>query len=269
VKKAIGFILFLVSVLPIAAQDSEAYGAAARAMGGGGLTLSDTWSGLNNPATLAQFSGFRAGISYRNRFLLKEMADKSASVCFNLGDNHFAVGVTSFGYSLFSRSRVGLSYARKLGDGFFGGVRVNYHRVRLGENYGSTQILTAELGAIYKVSEKVSLGAQVFNPTNARLNDYADERLESTVSLGIRFDFSKKVFATAQVTKPRTQGILAMGGMAYMPHERLTLRIGANNRSFSFGMGTRFGGFLFDLSASFHPILGFTPETALIFHAPE
>lgn len=255
--------------LSVSAQDTEAYGAGARAMGGSGLMLHDAWSALNNPATLAQFSGFRAGISYRNRFLVKEMADKSSSLCFNKGDNHFAVGITSFGYSLFSRSRFGLSYARKLGDGFYGGVRVNYHRVRLGENYGSTQILTAELGAIYQMSEKVTLGAQVFNPTNARLNDYADERLESSVSLGIRFDFSKKLFATAQVTKPLTQGFVVSGGMAYTPNEKLTLRMGANNRSFSFGMGTVFGRFLFDLSAAFHPVLGFTPETALIFHAPE
>jgi long-subunit fatty acid transport protein len=253
---------------PIAAQDTEGFGAPSRAMGGAGVMNHDVWSALNNPAGLAAFEGLRAGVSYRNRFMLSEMADKSAAFGTQLGDNHFGLGLSSFGYSLFSRTRVGLGYARPLGKDLTAGVRANYHHVRLGENYGSTGTVTAELGAIYSFNEQLSLGAHVFNPGNARVNDYDDERLESLVRVGMRYDFSEKLFAVAEVTKPMSQSIFAAAGITYRPGEHVVLRAGANNRAFSFGMGAVFSGFLFDISAGYHQLLGFTPEVSLVFHAP-
>ena len=269
VKKALVIFSSLVSCWTTMAQDTEAYGAGARALGGSGISLTDAWSALNNPASLAGFEGLTAGISYRNRFLVSEMADKSAAVCFNIGDSHFGIGFTSFGYSLFSRSRMSLSFARPLAKGFFAGAGVNYHLLRLGENYGSRRVLTAQLGAIYQITKKVSLAAQVFNPTNSRINDYADERMESMLRLGMRCDFSKRVFAVAEVAKALNGKLFIAGGLSYSPHEKLMLRIGANNQSFSFGVGAVFGQFLFDLSASYRSIPGFTPELSLLYNAPQ
>ena len=75
--KILTLTLFLLFSSFIYAQVYPQLGARANGLGGAVLAQNDVWSVYNNPGAFGQIEKSGVGVSYENRFLLKEMSTQS------------------------------------------------------------------------------------------------------------------------------------------------------------------------------------------------
>jgi hypothetical protein len=258
-------LLALLCSLATAAQDSP--GASASGMGGAYLVMSDVWSGFHNQAGLAHLEGISAGVNYENRFSLNQLSDKGVIVAAPFGIHAAGISYRSFGYELFSSSKTSLAYAIKLSDKFSAGMQFNMHNIRLGENYGSQTALSVEGGFLYKMNEKVSVAAHIYNPTRAKLSEFNDERIPSMIRIGAGYRFSKKVILTAEVRKPSDADASVRAGLEYYVVDAFALRMGfaSDPSQYAFGFGWKLKTFRLDVATGYHQVLGFTPQISLTY----
>jgi len=256
-------------LLPICAfGQNDPAGARAAGMAHAGLTFTDIWSIYQNQAGLSQIEAPTAGAFYENRFLISELAFAGFAAATPLGEGAIGISYSGFGYSVYRESKVGLAYGLKLGQRLSAGVQLNYQHIRINaENYGSRGVLTAEMGLQMKLSERVTAAAHLYNPTRAKLDDFNDERLPTAIRLGVGYQVSDEVLLAAEAEKDIDQTALLRGGIEYHPVEIFYLRVGASTAPnlFTFGLGFAFEQFRFDMAASYHSLLGYSPQASLTY----
>lgn len=231
------------------------------------VTLSDVWAVHHNQAGLGFVQKSAAGVYYENRFLLPELGLSGAVLALPVKTGTFGLSIRNFGYSLYSESKIGLAYGRAFGEQLSIGIQLNYQNVRFADVYGVRNMFTAEIGAIYKLSPELTVGAHVYNPNRTRLSDFADERLPAVMRLGLRYQFSDKLFIAGETEKDSHNDPVFRGGIEYVIADVLVLRTGisGNPLNNTFGIGLRMKKLQLDLAGTFHPVLGFTPQFSLTY----
>ena len=265
----ITFTLFVFLASFSFAQIAPQIGAEANGLGGTSLSNNDVFSVYNNPAALAKIESSGVGFAYDNRFLLKELSTQSLAGAYKFEKNG-AIGahLQHYGFGLYREVFTGVSYGINLAPNFSLGTSVNFHRIQLGDNYGSTNALSLGLGMFYAVNEDLSFGMRVSNITRSRLAEFDDERLPTTFGLGLQYIFSEKVFWNLEAEKNFVHPINIKTGIGFQPHELLALRVGVNSYPFqsTFGLGVTMPKFRFDISAGWHAQLGISPSAGLVFN---
>ena len=263
-------LLLLLIYLPtyiLAGNDNIHFGGRSAGMGHASVTLSDVWSSHHNQAGLGWLTKSEAGVFAQNRFLVKEMNYIGFAYAHPVKSGAFALSFTNFGYSQYGESKLGLAYGLKFSERITGGVQINYHNTRIGNNYGSASVLSSEMGLQAKLTSKLELGLHLFNPTQAKLNDFNDERIPTIMRLGMAYTFSNKVFITLEAEKDIDFLPNFKAGIEYKANDRIYLRggIGASPTAATFGVGVYHKGLKFDLASSYHQVLGFIPEVSLTY----
>lgn len=268
--KKILFICFLsLSFIAKAGNENFPIGARSTGMGNTCLTLSDVWSTQYNQAGLANVRLISAGVSYESRFLQKDLGIQSFAFALPVKSGTFGLNYTGFGGKLYRQTKVGLSYGMKFSEKISGGISLNYHNLRIGNNYGNKSSLTFEVGIIAQIIENLQLGVHIFNPSQTKLNDFEDEIIPTIFRLGVRYDFSDKVVALLEVEKDVDFNPSYKAGIEYHPTDLLYIRTGisTNPSAPSIGFGVDLNNFRFDFSSTFHPVLGATPAIGLVYTA--
>ena len=82
------------------------------------------------------------------------------------------------------------------------------------------------------------------------------------MQLGINYKFSSQVLATIEAEKNLLNKPVFRAGLEYHTNEVLYLRagIGTSPSLASFGIGIKKDAYQFDIAASYHQVLGFSPE---------
>lgn len=266
-KNFIVFVIALFSQATFAGNGNYPVGARGTGMGNTGLCLSDVWSVRYNQAGLADVKLITAGVSYESRFATKELGIQSFALALPTKSGTFGVNYTGFGDKLYRESKIGLAYGMRFSPKISGGIRINYHGLTIGNNYGTKSSLTFEAGLIADLSEKIKLGVHIFNPTQSKLNEFQNEITPVVFSFGGSYHFSDKVFVNAEVEKDIDLKPVFKTGVEYHPIDALYMRAGiSTNPSMpSIGFGVDLKQFRFDFSSSFHPVLGATPAFALVY----
>ena len=246
---------------------NDLIGARSAAMGGYNVTLFDVWSTNNNQAGLGFMKDLSGGIYYENRFLLKETSYKAGAFVIPLKTAAFGISVTSFGFELYNETKAGLSYGKRFGDKFSMGVQINYLNTKLTQEYGSKTALTGAVGLIAKLSDELSLGVHVYNPTRTKLATYDNERVPTIMKLGLDYRFSEKVMLAVSTQKDVDFDAVVNAGLEYHITQILYLRggISTNPTQYAFGFGMQLKDFKVDISSSFHQTLGITPGISIIY----
>ena len=265
-KKLLLFLICFPTFL-FAGNDNIHFGGRSAGMGHASVTLSDVWSSHHNQAGLGWLTKVEAGVFAQNRFLVKEMNYMGFAYAHPVKSGAFALSFTNFGYSQYGESKLGLAYGLKFSERITGGVQINYHNTRIGNNYGSASVLSSEMGLQAKLTSKLELGLHLFNPTQAKLNDFNDERIPTIMRLGMAYTFSNKVFITLEAEKDIDFPANFKAGIEYKANEKIYLRggIGASPTAATFGVGVYHKGLKFDLASSYHQVLGFIPEVSLTY----
>lgn len=266
-------LLFLVFLLTFSAygQGWIPSGARSMSMANASAAEVDVWSFFNNPAALSRIETFACGISYENRFLLKELQSQGLVFAIPLKTGVLSVGGHQYGYRNLRSIKAGVGYSMNLAKNLSAGVQLNYQSLLLNENYGSTQDLTAEIGLFYQVSEEWSFGFSAFNVNRARLTTNPTDRYSSLFRLASAYQFSKRVRAAAEVEKEMEHQARLKIGLEYEAIDNLYLRCGfATSRpEFTFGFGYRFKAVSIDLGSAYDQILGWSPHFSFQYKLPE
>jgi hypothetical protein len=249
------------------AQLNTHYGARSAGMAHASVTLSDVWSSHHNQAGLAWLEQSEAGVFVQNRFLMKELNYGGFAYAHKLNTGALALSYTNFGYHLYGESKIGLGYGMKFTNMISGGVQLNYHHLRLANNYGRNSALTAELGLQTYLTDKIMLAAHLFNPTRTSLNEYNKEKIPTIMRLGMNYLFSKQVLATLEAEKDIDMKPIFRMGIEYKTSNKFYLRggIGTQPTLAAFGFGLNNGTIKLDVAASYHQVLGFTPDLSFVY----
>ena len=262
-------IFTLISFLAFAGNDNIPIGARAAGLSNSAVTLSDVWSVHHNQAGLGFIKTAAVGAYYESRFLVPELALSGAVAALPLKNNKgtFGLSFRNFGYSLYSESKIGLAFGRAFGENLSIGMQLNYQQVRIADVYGNKNVITAEIGIQYRVSNKIYLGAHIYNPNRSRLTELDQDRLPSVIRFGFRYQFSEKLFLTAETEKDTYNPAIFRAGFEYQAGEVLFLRAGMGTNPFasSFGFGLNLKKLKIDFAGNFHRTLGFTPQTSLTY----
>lgn len=244
------------------------WGARSQAMGNASIALDGTWALFQNQAGLVGLEGLSAGAFYQSRFAISELATAGAGFALPVGDQVFGLSFVQYGYSGYREQRIGLAYARKLGEDFDIGVQLDYIGVALGGVYGNTGAFTFQGGARYALNDELTLAVHVYNPIRARLADFNDERLPSVLRFGALYAISERVNVTAEVRKHIDHNPVLAVGLEYEVLEEFYLRGGVSGAPsrFTFGAGYRFGNFSFDISSAYNEVLGYSPQLSLTYN---
>lgn len=254
------------------AQNSQSQnGARSSALANTGLNLNDLWATDNNPAGLGSLEQLSAGISYRSHFLIKEMASKSAIIAIPASRGAFGLSINQFGYSLYNENRIGLSYGQNLSKTFALGIQLNYLNTSIAESYGSKSGLSGNVGLQARINEKLSLAALVKNPNRTKLAEYQDERYSSSISLGLAYEFSERVWLFSEIEKDLDFDENVKLALEYIPIQAFYFRLGYASKptQTSFGFGLHLQDFVIDLSAGLYSDLGINPQVSIAYRLPK
>ena len=194
-------ILSLIVSNCVSAQGLFPAGGRSMSMANTSATLVDVWGYHNNPGALAEVEDINIGLSYENRFLLKELQSQVLAVAIPLKVGVLSVGGHQYGYTQYRSLKAGLGYSMKLSESFSAGVQMNYQGLILSENYGSKNTATVEAGIYAKITDKWNMGLAVFNLGRTQLSHFQDDRFTTTMRLGTSYTFSEKVIVAVEVEK--------------------------------------------------------------------
>ncbi len=257
----------LLPAMAFASGDKVVAGARSMGMGGISVTQNGLWSVYNNQAGLAGIERTTLGVHFANRYLLGSLSDQIIGLAVPTKFGVIGGSFYHFGNANYNEIKAGLAYARSFGERFSFGLQLDFWRFSLAQEYGSKSAITFEAGILAKLSNEITLGAQVYNPVRTKISDYADERIPLEYSLGISYAISSNFTAAAEVSKQEDFGARAHFGMEYLFGKGFYARAGfiTNPSEYTFGFGLMLKKLQIDFGTGIHSTLGYSPSVSLIY----
>ncbi len=232
---------------------------------------SDAFSFYQNQAALASQKQASAGVFAERRFLLTELNNYNAAIVLPSSLGNFGLQLNYAGFTNFTENKIGLAYAKNLGNKLALGVQFNYYGYKV-PSHLSASTVSAELALLYHFTEKLNGGIQVTNPIGGRLlnknatYNLAQEKLPAIYSMGLGFDASENFYTHINISKEEDKPINVTGGFQYHFSKQFFARAGfVSESSIAYaGAGVGFKSFRLDVSASYHQQLGVSPGILFI-----
>ncbi len=265
IKKFAAIFLFFISANAFAGNENIGGAASSNALGGASVCVSDLWSVQNNQAGLANLKSMELGIFSERRYMLEQLSNNAAAFAMPTKLGTFAVNFSRFGYTQYNESKYGLAYAKAFGKNFSAGMQVDYLTMHLGDIYGNRSTFTVEAGIQANIVKGLTVGVHIYNPNRAKTATYNNERVPTIMRLGLKYDFSKKVFWSVETEKDIDHKAVFKSGVEYHIVKEFYIRGGfaTNPMVSSFGFGLELKNFKLDFYNSFHPQLGYTPGLSM------
>lgn len=226
----------------------------------------DAFSFTSNQAALAQIKNTAVGVYGEKRFLLSSTSLYSGVAVLQTSKGNFGLQADYFGFKNYNESQIGLAYARSLGRMDIG-IKFNYYAFRI-LAYGNSSAINFELGAITHLSEKLHVGIHVYNPVGGNLSKTGDEKLGSVYKFGMGYEASEKFLVSAEIIKQEDRPINVDAGVQYNFMKQFFIRAGTSTETANsyVGGGISWKIYRLDITAGYHPQLGFTPGILLIIN---
>ena len=239
--------------------------AAYTGIGAYSINHSDVFSFASNVAALAQIKNISVGIYGEQRFLLAAMNMYSAAFSLPTRQGNFGFQSDYFGYKYYNESQLGIAYARNLGSTVDIGVKFNYYSFRI-PAYQSSSAVNFEIGAIVHLTSKLHAGIDVFNPVGGKLSKTDNEKLSAIYKFGLGYEAGENFMISAEIIKSENIPVNVNAGIQYNFEKQFFARLGitSDNGSPFAGAGISWNNLRLDVSASYHPHLGFSPGLMLI-----
>ena len=259
------FILY--SLTTYAGRDGDPAGAGQAGAGGISVFTTGVWSTHNNPAGLAKLVNPTTGLYIENRFLIKELNFNVGSFVLPVKNGGFGIAVSHLQLGQYTNTFAGLAFGRQFGERFSAGVRFDCYHVSFGSEYKVGTAVSFDAGIQWEVSEKVTFACNVFNPTQVNLIGVSDEQIPSIIRAGLSYKPIPELIIMTEAEKTSGSGLVVNYGMEYIIDEKVFVRagLGLNSSKFSFGFGYILNAFAIDIAATWHQILGFTPQASLSY----
>jgi hypothetical protein len=265
-KLIVLFFLLVVANKLIARNDNLPVGARSAGIGNSSVALSDIWSLHHNQAGLANLKQLEAGIYVNRNNLLSEASQIAFAGALPTKYGVFGLTFQQYGFKLYNESKIGFAFSKSFGPNFRAGLMANYLQTSIGENYGKSGNFCVEGGIQGQLVKNLWIGAHIYNINRAKASNFFGEKIPTIARIGLLYQVSDKVFASAEVEKDLVNNAMFKGGAEYRATENFYLRGGfyfVQNPVYSFGVGFYTKNIRIDFAGSFHQQLGFTPHLGL------
>lgn len=225
----------------------------------------DAFSFTSNQAALASTKQTSVGVYGERRFLLAETSSYAAAIAIPTKLGNVGVSMNYAGFKNFNENKIGLAYARSLGEKVDVGVQFNYYGYTI-PAYSKASAIFFEAGAIIHFTEDFNGGIHVYNPVGGKLNNIDNEKLASAYKMGFGYDASDNFFISADIIKEEDKPINVVAGLQYNFAKQFFARAGFMSESGTAftGLGVAWKNFRLDVAGSYHPQLGFSPGILLL-----
>ena len=265
----IGFFLF--SYQCFSWDLSGIAGARSNATGNCSVSLNDFWSIQNNPAGMANYRFFGVGISYENRFFMKELSLYNAALVMPMKIGTFGLSFNRFGFESFNENKLGLAYARSFGPYLKMGLKLDYLWFKFSDEYAKRRTATFEFGIQSDVTQDLCVGVYIFNPINVKLKTIHNERVPIVFRFGLSYKITKDFLATSEVEYNSDNSLDYRFGLEYNTLKEFYIRVGVhtNPATACFGIGYSLNHVVIDVSATMNQFTGVSFQSSLIFKIKE
>lgn len=236
------------------------------------ILQNDAMSFTGNPAALAQTTHAGAGVFGERRFMLKENSAYTLGAAFPTRLGNLGLQLNYAGFANFNEINTGLAYAKRLGKWVDVGAQFNYYRYAI-PAYGNASTFHFALGLLLHVTDKLHAGIHVYNPVGGRLGKSSSsnpkpEKIASAYKMGMGYDASDKFFIATEVVKEEDKPVNVVCGLQYRFAKQFFARAGFLSESSSLfaGAGMSWKNLRLDVSAGYHPRLGFSPGLLLLLN---
>lgn len=242
-------------------------GSRAASLGRCSVALSDFWSCHNNPAGFSTYEFISIGLSYENRYLLKELGYKNIGFILPSKYGGFAVSVSQFGYEHYNENIFGLAYSRNFGPHLNIGLKLDYMFLKFSEKYNNRSTATFELGIQYNINERLCLGAYIFNPIHVKIRSPNKGSIPIIMKLGLSYYIIDNFMITTEIEENIQTDFSYRLGIEYEVYKKLFIRSGFQLKPelFTFGIGYDIKNFVIDICGEMHHRLGASLSCSMIF----
>ncbi len=231
--------------------------------------FNDVFGGMAQPASLSNIPQSGVGAYGEKRFMLDELGMYRLGSGIKTKSGVFGLGATSFGNTQSRQAQLSLAYGRKLTKTVDIGAAFHYHSISQSGLYGSSSAITGSLALMLHLTDKITAGFNVYNPTRAEWSKVTDaERLPSRYSFGMGYDASENFFIAAELEKEEGQGVNVNLAIHYQFIKQMFVRGGFSSLDAGYfaAVGMQLAGFRLDIATGFHPQLGITPGVLLLYN---
>lgn len=242
-------------------------GARGNAMGNCSVSLNDFWSIQNNPAGMADYRFLSLGLSYENRFFMKELSFYNTALVMPLQTGALGLSYSRFGFENFNENKLALAYARTFGSYLKMGLKLDYLVFDFSDEYAKRRTATFEFGVQSDITRDLRIGVYIFNPINVKLKTIYNERVPVIFRFGLSYNVTKDFLASSEVKYDTDRGLDLCFGLEYNTVRDFYIRVGAhtNPATASFGAGYTLTRVVVDVSATMNQHTGTSFQSSLIF----
>ena len=244
-------------------------GGRAAAMGGSSVASQGLWAMQNNPAGMANLEKISLGLYYENRWMLPETAYKCGAFALPTKFGCLGLSFNQFGSWKYNENKFGLAYAKDFGRYLQIGLQLDYLMLKIGNDYGTFNAFTFELGLQSQVTDKLTLGTYIFNPVNFSFEQTLNhEKLPIVMRFGLAYKFTKDFIGQCEIEKnTEKEGVSLRGGLEYEAFKQFYIRAGVqtNPGILSFGLGYTIRFAQINVAAQLHNELGASVQIGMIF----
>lgn len=269
-KKLLLLITLILSTSMLFAYDFiHPIGGRAVAMGGSSVASQGLWAMQNNPAGMANLEKISLGLYYENRWMLPETAYKCGAFALPTKFGCLGLSFNQFGSWKYNENKFGLAYAKDFGRYLQIGLQLDYLMLKIGNDYGTFNAFTFELGLQSQVTDKLTLGTYIFNPVNFSFEQTLNhEKLPIVMRFGLAYKFTKDFIGQCEIEKnTEKEGVSLRGGLEYEAFKQFYIRAGVqtNPGILSFGLGYTIRFAQINVAAQLHNELGTSVQIGMIF----
>lgn len=246
-------------------------GSRSNAMGNCSVSVSDFWSVQNNPAGIADYQLFSAGISYENRFFMKELSFYNAALVMPVKIGTFGLSFDRFGFENYNENKLGLAYARAFGPYLKISLKLDYLWFKFSNDYTKRRTATFELGIQSDITKDLCVGVYIFNPINVKLKTIHNERVPVVFRFGLSYHVTKDFLATSEVEYNSHSSLDYRFGLEYNTVKEFYIRVGVhtNPATACVGVGYTLKRVVIDVSATMNQYTGVSFQSSIIFKTKE
>jgi hypothetical protein len=237
-------------------------GARGQAMGNATTCNADEWSILNNVAGLAETTAPTLAVSYDALPAMPALGKVGLALSLP-GTVSYGLGLYRFGDAVYNEQIVTGGVATKWNHTALG-LNANYVRYAA-DGLGSKGVFSISAGGITRVTSWLKVGAHIVNINQPWLSKQYDERLPTTLSLGLLFTLAPQALLVAEVNKRINDVATGHTGLEFMVHKKLTARVGfqINPQSLTGGLGFHLRYFTVDYSMAHTPAFGTRQQASI------
>ena len=257
-------ILFLMVCISPYAQFFS--GARSLSLAGNSVTLNDVYTVHSNPGIISQIKEIQIGSSYSKPYLISEFQQQSIANFIPIQKGGIIIRGVFSGKELFRQQKIGLGYGFSLNEKLSIGIGLNHQELRV-QHYKSSNKLTADIGFLAKINDKLTLGASILSVGGNQSKENL-ERFPSIMQIGIKYAIHNQFDTYISIDKTALNSVCYRIGFEYEAYKNLWFRTGCvlNAKVLAFGIGYELPMRLrIDLGTQWNQILGWTPHIGLLY----